>query len=147
MFKKILYPLDLSQASKKIFPYVKEILEKFDAEVHLLYVVHVAQYYANIEMSAPNMLAFEEDIKIGAQKRMEAFISEYFSGVPVRSKILSGKPGEEIVEYTKNNGIDLIIMGHNSTGLERAVLGSVAGHTVKYSPVPVLVISPSLLNQ
>ena len=46
-----------------------------------------------------------------------------------------------------SEGIDLIIMGHSSTSIERAVFGSIAGYVVKYSHVPVLIISPSILAE
>ena len=147
MFNKILFPVDLSKQSAKITPYVREMIEKFDAEVHVIYVVHVTQYYSHIEMAASNVITFESELKVNAEKSMEHFLSEHFSDYSVHSKTLSGKPGDEIVEYAKNNNIDLIIMGHDSTGLERAIFGSVAGYTVKYSPVPVLVISPPILNE
>ena len=62
------------------------------------------------------------------------------------TKILVGRPGDEIIGYVKSEDIDMVIMGHSSTGIERAIFGSVAGFLVKYSPVPVMVISPNLLR-
>jgi len=69
----------------------------------------------------------------------------YFKEFSVQSEILSGRPGPEILRYAKEQGLDLIVMGHSSTGIERAVFGSVAGYVVKYSHIPILLISPSIL--
>jgi len=48
---------------------------------------------------------------------------------------------DNIVHYAKNNKIDLIVMGHKSkSGIERILVGSVAGKVVAYAPCSVLVV-------
>ena len=37
--KKILWPTDFSRISEKALPYVKSLTEKYDAEIHILYVI------------------------------------------------------------------------------------------------------------
>ena len=146
MFKRILFPADLSGASLRVCPYVKEVAKKFDAEIHVIYVVHVSHYYSNIDMSSAYLMDFESQVRKGAEKKFSDFIAENFAGIPVQSRILTGRPHDEIIHYVKSKGIDLIVMGHSSTGIERAIFGSVAAHIVKYSPVPVMVISPDILK-
>ncbi|MFO7963855.1 MAG: universal stress protein [Desulfobacterales bacterium] len=146
MFKKILFPVDLSDASSKVCSYVLEMADRFDSEIHIIYVVHVTNYYSNLDLSAAYIGNFETEIYKGAGKKFKGFIAENFKDRPVKSKILIGRPADEIMAYTRSEKIDLIIMGHSSTGIERAIFGSVAGHAVKYAPVPVLVISPELLR-
>jgi nucleotide-binding universal stress UspA family protein len=146
MFNKILFPVDLSQASLKICPYVKEVAEKFNSEIHIVYVVHVTPYYSNIDMSAAFLVDFESEVKKGAEKKFNEFVSANFPGLRVQSQILTGRPNDEIIGYVKSKEIDLVVMGHSSTGIERAIFGSVAAHVVKYSPVPVLVISPDIIK-
>lgn len=146
MFKKILFPVDLSDASSNICPYVKQIAEKFSAEIHVIHVVHVSHYYSSLGVSAIYIGDFESEVKKGAEKKFSDFVSDHFSNEPIISKIPIGRPDDEIVSYAKSQGIDLIIMGHSSTGIARAIFGSVAGYVVKYSPVPVMVISPDLLK-
>lgn len=146
MFKKILFPIDLSEASSKVTPYVKEIADKFDAEIHIIYVVHVTHYYSNLDISAAYIGNFESEITKGAEKKFQEFLSDSFAKYPIKTKILVGRPGDEIVNYAKAEGMDMVVMGHSSTGIERAIFGSVAGHCVKYSPVPVMVISPNILK-
>ena len=145
-FKKILFPVDLSEASVKIVPYVKETVEKFDAELHVVYIAHVSQYYSSLDMPAAYIGDIESEVRAGAMKKLAGFLEDFFKNRTVQSKILSGRPGTEIVRYAESEGIDSIIMGHSSTGIERAVFGSVAGHVVKYSNSPVMIISPSILG-
>ena len=50
------------------------------------------------------------------------------------------RPAEGIIETTKANGCDLIVMAsHGRRGLSRLVLGSQANEVVTHSTVPVLV--------
>ncbi|WP_245781380.1 universal stress protein [Halopelagius inordinatus] len=57
------------------------------------------------------------------------------------TEIVEGNPHEEIPDYASEYGIDMVIMGtHGRTGLDRAVMRSVAERVVRRSPVPVLTV-------
>jgi nucleotide-binding universal stress UspA family protein len=145
-FKKILFPVDLSPSASQVAEYVAMMVDCFKAEVHLIYVAHVTQYYASIEIPETYMGNFEAELIERAKKQLGRFSDTHFSGRPVKAKILSGRPGDEILRYALEERVDLIVMGHHSVGIERVIFGSVAGHVVKYSPVPVLIVSPHVLN-
>ena len=146
MFKKILFPVDLSPDMKKIVPIVNEMADKFDAEIHCIYSLHVTAYYTHIGMVPAYVSDFESGAREKVALTLDQFVQENFLGKNIKTEILTGRPGDQIVEYAASHTIDLIVMGHSSTGLERAIIGSVAGHVVKYSPVPVLVVSPEVLD-
>jgi nucleotide-binding universal stress UspA family protein len=146
MFNKVLFPVDLSEASAKVCPYVKEVAEKFDAQIHIIYVVHVTHYYSSLDISDAYMGKFETEIFKGAESKLQDFITSHFKDQTVVTKVLVGRPGDEIVNYVKSEAMDMVVMGHSSTGIGRAIFGSVAGFIVKYSPVSVMVISPNLLK-
>jgi nucleotide-binding universal stress UspA family protein len=47
-----------------------------------------------------------------------------------------------ILDYAKDNGVDLIIMtSHGRSGLSRWLMGSVAEKVVRNSQIPVLMVS------
>jgi len=147
MFKKILFPLDLTKNMYRVLPYVTKMAEKFGSEIHCVHSLHVSSYYGNIGMGAAYVGEFEVNAFQEVKIRVEKFISENLKEQKVQMAILNGRPGNKIVDYAQENDIDLIIMGHSTTGIERVVIGSVAAHVVKYSPVPVLVVSPEVLNE
>ncbi|MFO7965823.1 MAG: universal stress protein [Desulfobacterales bacterium] len=146
MFGKILFPVDLSENMYKIQPVVIEMADKFNSEIHCVYCLHVAMYYSHIGLSVAYVADFENQARAEVEKKLKKFTAENFQGRRIHSKILSGRPGDEIVRYIHSENMDLVVMGHSSTGIERALLGSVAAHVVKYSPVPVMVISPGVLK-
>jgi len=141
--KKILFPVDLSEVSPKIAPYVKEVASKFGAEVHLVFVARVLQYFTSIYVPHPSVSNFESEIIKGAEKKLEEFVREHLQGFSPKAKIILGDAAEEILKYVRSEGIDLVIMGtHGRKGLEKIVFGSVAERVVQKSPVPVLTINP-----
>ena len=145
MFKKILFPIDLSKSMNRILPIVTEMADKFGSEIHCVHCLHVSTYLGDMGLGAVYVVDFELSLQQEIKMKLEDFISDNLKGRPVQSAILTGRPGDQLVEYAKEKQIDLVIMGHSTTGIERAIMGSVAGHVVKYSPVPVMVVSPGAL--
>ena len=143
-FKKILFPVDLSESSPKLVPYVTTMAEKFGAEIHLLFVARVFAYFSGIYVPHPSINKFEDEIVEGAKKRLKEFTEEYFSDLPgTKAEVVPGDISEEILKYTGSKGIDLLILGtHGRKGLEKVVFGSVAERVAKTSPVPVLLVNP-----
>jgi nucleotide-binding universal stress UspA family protein len=141
--KKILFPVDLSEVSAKIAPYVKEVASKFGSEVHLVFVARILQHFTSIYVPHPSVRNFEAEIVKGAERKLEEFVEEHFQGVSPKAKVILGDAAEEILNYVLSEGIDLVIMGtHGRKGLEKIVFGSVAERVVKKSSVPVLTINP-----
>ena len=142
-FKKILFPVDLSEVSSKIVPYVREMAVKFEAEVHLLFVARIFRHFTSIYVPHPSIHKFEEELLTGAEKKLQEFTEEYFKDAPCKTKVILGDPAEEVLNYVQSEGIDLVIMGtHGRKGLEHIIFGSVAERVVKQSPVPVLTVNP-----
>lgn len=143
-FKNILFPVDLSESSEKIAPYVQAVAEKFESKIHLLFVARVLDYFASIYVSAPSINAMEKDIIEGAEKRIDEFVDQHFSDYPgTKAVVVSGDAAEQIINYIQSEGIDLVIMGtHGRKGLDKVIFGSVAERIVKTAPVPVMVVNP-----
>ena len=63
------------------------------------------------------------------------------AGVAFEKTVKEGNPGEEIIDFAKDAGISVIVMGSvGRTGLDKFLLGSVAEKVVRNSKVPVLTV-------
>jgi nucleotide-binding universal stress UspA family protein len=146
-FKKILFPVDLSDASPKVVPFVTTMAEKFNARVHLLFVARVLQHYAAMYVPDPSISRFEHEVLEGAEKRLYEFKETHFKEFgETEVDVLLGEVAEEITRFAAEKKIDLIIMGtHGRKGIDKVVFGSVADRVVKTSPVPVMVVNPYAL--
>lgn len=58
----------------------------------------------------------------------------------VEAKTIVGHPGGSIVDYAKDNGVDLIVIASHKPGLQDFFLGSTAARVVRYSQCPVHVL-------
>ena len=143
-FKKILFPVDLSEASVKIVPFLKSLANRYDARVHLLFVARVFDYFTSMYVPHPSVSQFEKEVLEGAEKRLYEFADENFKDLPgTKTQVVAGDPSEEILGYIAAHGIDLVVMGtHGRKGLDKVIFGSVAERVVKSSPVPVMVVNP-----
>ena len=143
-FKKILFPVDLSEASPEIVPWVIMTATKFEAEIHLLFVARSLQYFSSVYVPVVSIETFEQEIIRGAESGIEEFANKYFEGfLTPRTRVVLGDAAEEIVRYVESQDVDLVIIGtHGRKGLERILFGSVAERVIKMSPVPVMSINP-----
>ena len=143
LFKKILFPVDLSHASPQIAPYVSEVATMFEAEVHLLFVVRVFEHFASLHLPDATIKSIEAEVARRGEEKLREFMEAFFMTDSCKVKVAFGDPAGEILKYVELEGIDLIIIGtHGKKGIERALFGSVANRIVKKSPVPVLTVNP-----
>jgi len=142
--RKILFPVDLSEVSPKIAPWVLNFAKKFDAEIHLLFVARNLEYFSSVYVPAVSISNLEAEIIKGAETKIEEFSESYFKGYRAcKTRVVVGDAAEEILKYAETEKINLIIIGtHGRKGLEHVFFGSVAENVVKKSPVPVLTINP-----
>ena len=143
--KTILFPVDFTESSRKVLPYVRLFAEKFGARLHLIHVIRGAEEFAGFEMGAAWFSTFEKELMDGAAKAMERFVEEDLgaAGESVETNISMGDVVEEILAYAKKCQADLIILGtHGRKGLEKIMFGSVAEGVVKGASCPVLTVNP-----
>ncbi|HDJ38409.1 MAG TPA: universal stress protein [Methanosarcinales archaeon] len=140
LYKNILIATDGSDNTRKAIRYGIELARLTGADVHAIYILD-AGAFASLPMDAAWEGMYELLRTEGktALKSIEDLGRE--AGVTVESVTLDGHPAHEIVEYAKENEIDLIVMGTlGKTGLDRILLGSVATTVIHTSPIPVMVV-------
>jgi nucleotide-binding universal stress UspA family protein len=141
-FKKILWPTDFSGSAEKALPYVRSLTEKYNTEIHVLYVIediaHHKSWYGDFEQSRiEKILKWEEKT---ATQRLDQVCASYLEGCPLYIKhIAVGDPAREILKLVDKEKVDAIVIatrgaqGHFN-------FGSVAEKIVKNAPVPVITI-------
>jgi nucleotide-binding universal stress UspA family protein len=143
-FKRILFPVDLSESSDKMIPYVQAVAKKFDSKIYILFAARVFEYFSSMYVPYPSISRFENEVIAGAEKRLYEFVDEHFGEYAnTRAVVMAGDASEEIINYIEEHHIDLVIMGtHGRKGMDKILFGSVAERVLKTSPVPVMVVNP-----
>ena len=140
--KKILWPTDFSNSAEKALPYVTSLTQKYQAEIHVLYViediVHHKSWYGDFDRSHVDKLMEWADKS--ASKRLEQVCEKYLDGCPLYIKHISvGDPAQEILKLIDSEKMDMVVMAsHGEKGHYR--FGSVAEKVVKNSPSPVTTV-------
>lgn len=83
-----------------------------------------------------------DELKESAEKRMSGFTAEHQKTLgKVTTRILVGRPAEEVVNYAKEQQASLIIMTtHGYSGVRHALLGSTTEAVLRHGGCPVLSI-------
>ncbi|MEX2352619.1 MAG: universal stress protein, partial [Gammaproteobacteria bacterium] len=129
----------------KALKYACSLAIQFNAELHLINVIHDAGLAVPpVPVSLPP--DYYEKQKQYAIEQLGRLPDEVLShtGSVIRN-VCEGQPFVEIIRYAKENGIDMIVMGtHGHTGLKHLVLGSVAENVVRKAHCPVLTVHPEV---
>ena len=128
--KKVLFTTDGTECSLSVIKEIISDIELSDKEVHICMV-----------NEDPNLLFLEGTLDtnwlLDIQKQQYMYASNAIEsikkiiesrGIEVnQSTILTGIPAQEIINYAKNNEIDLIILGsRNKSKMDRFLMGSVS---------------------
>lgn len=137
MYNKILLPTDGSEDAEVAVEHALSIAEKYDAEFYVLYVADVR--VDSTTNMWPNMLEELEEVGEEAARKIAEQAEE--ADLEAFAEVVRGIPHNEINKYSRENSIDLIVMGtRGRTGVDRILLGSVTEKIIRTSETPVLTV-------
>lgn len=133
-FEKILFPTDFSHTGDAALTMATALARDTGA---MLYIVHVQEppayygggemYYGMLDPTAHELIKLLEDVKPNDPS------------VRYEHRMLTGDPAGALVDFAKQENIDLIVLGtHGRSGLSRLLMGSVAEAVVRRAECPVL---------
>lgn len=140
--RQIIVPVDFQSYTDEIVEFAIGIANKLAAKVTFFHVVESVEYYFDF---IPTYLTLnDEETLAHAQKKMSDLIEKSKkTWMGCTGKVSSGDVVDTILEYTQDEGMDMIIMGtHGARGIEKILLGSVADRVIKRAPCPTLVFKP-----
>jgi nucleotide-binding universal stress UspA family protein len=143
VLKNVLVPTDFGEASDAALTYGRDLARTFGARLHVLHVVdNIAVRLAN-EASIAVLPELQNQVEENARKRIEALVTADDKATLNANPcvFVSHGPAETIVQYAKDHGIDLIVMGtHGRRALAHVLMGSVAERVVRTASCPVLTV-------
>jgi nucleotide-binding universal stress UspA family protein len=159
---KVLIPLDGSAFSRQVVPYVLQVLHPGVHALTLLRVTDAPEGHVPMpsrplvldgwiigeespsdeppiyqSQMVPGAVAnLEEELLVDARALAEA-------GFEVHAEVRFGHAAKEIIDLVREQGFLLVVMAtHGRSGVERVVLGSVAGAVLRHLHVPVMMVRP-----
>lgn len=140
--RRILCPVDWSDASAGALQAAAALAKRFDASLTLLHV-DVVPGSAIPEALLATPLELSRDLSAPGDRPLPSWraLAERLGAPRVEALRSVGTPAEEVVALARRDGHDLIVMGtHGRTGLGHLVLGSVAERVVRHAHCPVLTV-------
>ena len=145
-YKKILVTLDGSALAETALPHAQALAQQSGAELILLRVVpHITDElvavdtlpleFTHLEVQQQKLI---DEAPLALQGVTQALAAQNLNVQPV---VVVGHTADKIVDYAIAHSVDLIVMStHGRTGIQRWLLGSVAGKVSTVAPCPVLLV-------
>ncbi|GAA0285149.1 universal stress protein [Halobacterium noricense] len=139
MYSTILVPTDGSEGASEAVGVGLALAERFDAEVHALYVVDERFVATEFDLVVEEAHAEAERALDHAGRQCED------GGIIVEKHLRTGLPHEEILDAAGDYDADLVVMGkHGRSGLDRFLsVGSVTERVVRRAEVQVTTVPVS----
>ena len=138
---RILCPLDFSEFSRSGLGLAADLARQFNSTIVLAHVVDARFDYP--EWTAQVAMNTSEQLAKSAEENLKS-VAEGMEGLETEIVVTKGIPHRILIEKTKENDIDLVIIAtHGRKGLAHALLGSVTEKVVRSAGCPVLTIRPS----
>jgi nucleotide-binding universal stress UspA family protein len=139
---KILHPTDFSECAAKAQAMAVDLAGKLSGEIVLLQVLVETPLYGESVLNMAKVRSIYDAQRKWAEEALEARADDLRRrGLKASWRAQVGVPFEEIVKIAQEERADMIVMGtHGRSGLNRALLGSVAERVVRLAPCPVLTV-------
>ena len=138
--KSILFPTDFSEGSAQALEYAIDMATRYGAKLSVIHVIYDVVRATGWYVPHASVGEMYKDLEKSAQKELDAFgVKELSALKDIERSVLLGVPHEEILNFAKQEKVDMIIMGtHGRKGLDRILFGSTASQVVRFAPCPVL---------
>ncbi|MEQ9259954.1 MAG: universal stress protein [Roseovarius sp.] len=112
---------------------VAQALAGKPGKITLLHVVEQVPSYA--------ISYVPQDFLVETRKAVTAELAEMAARLPdCDFAVVDGHAGRTIVDWAKENGVDLIVIASHRPGMQDLLLGSTAGQVVRHAPCAVHVV-------
>jgi nucleotide-binding universal stress UspA family protein len=143
MFKRILLPLDGSAMSEQALPIAVNHVKCFKSELFLFRVINpLTKSYRTGMATISAIERTEEQLREMANDYLEKIATGLREdGLEVSVVTRIGVPYKEIIGYSEQNSIDLVVMcTRGESGFTRWLLGSNTDHVIRGTRIPVFVV-------
>ena len=140
MFSKILVPVDGSNNSYKALEAALVLSEKLGSKIS---VVNVMEQVPITHIESEKLLS---ELLEAYKKENQEILSKcsdiaHQKGITIKTVLLQGNPAPVILDYSKKENFDLVIMGSRGMGkFKELILGSVSSKIVHHSPCAIMII-------
>ncbi|MGX7205880.1 universal stress protein [Enterococcus pingfangensis] len=136
-YKNILVPVDESNQSYDALKEAVSIAHRNNAHLYILTVTDMSIATVNARL----IQFIQEDGEERAQRTFDKAAQIIPDKISYTTRKIEGTPKVNIVQFAKENEIDLIVMGATGkNAVERVLIGSTTSFVVAHAPCNVMVV-------
>lgn len=143
--ERIVVPLDGSETSLAVLPYVEELAAALGADLVLYNGVPPLDIYPGTETSGGRVGDLVDELLVQGREFLARVASEIEARGEVKAQtvVTLGYPVDEVTRVADEVDAGLVAMAtHGRSGVDRWVMGSVADGLVRRSSLPCLLLRP-----
>lgn len=165
--RHVLVPTDFSASAAVALEYAVTLCEQFGARLTLLHVTNQAKVEEELKgldslaylfratdeldpQAPPAMPTMNWDrlSDVAMRKLSDAIRPEWKGRVEIETACRTGYPSQTIIQFARESGVDLIVMGTQGRGrTAQFVMGSVTQNVIREAECPVLTIKASAAHR
>ena len=137
--------VDYNPTAQKVVEEGYNLAKMLKAEMCILHIMNNVQYYG---IQYPSFMGFEAmnlGYDVEMHDRMRTTAKEFLNSIvkhlkddAIHTHIVEGDVADNILEYAKEWGADIIVMGtHSHSMLEKMLMGTVASSVLERTSIPV----------
>lgn len=146
LFSRIIVPLDGSEKSTGVLPFVEALITKIPSQIYIIRVMEGGRHIHTI--GGLDYIRFEDRDVNAAQKRAKNYLDNICHNLcgttgEVSYEVRTGDAAKEIMKYANEKEGSLIIMSsHGHSSVETWVMGSVTSKITEVSQQSIWLIPP-----
>lgn len=136
--RRILIPVDFSDKCGGAARYAKTLASRFHSQLTLLHVFCPFHMEYRVVLASAGIADLGARNLARAKQQLDAFLTDELQGLEVARVLVEGDPAPCIVEHSRSEKVDLIVMPTHGYGpFRRFLLGSVVAKVLHDADCPV----------
>jgi len=141
MYERILVATDGSDNAQRATDQALDLARQYGAELHAVYVIETRTGYDNAIVDPDTV---RQNLRADGEAALATVVTKGEPEVSVVTSIREGVPHEELLSYSADEGIDLVVMGAKGrSAFKTILLGSTTEALLRADRVPILVVNSS----
>lgn len=144
-YKRVLIPVDFSEACRYSLKFGIELADRFEAKVGFVHVIEPVLNHEALMSGHTSPMQMDTQTEFRSRAALKQFAGDLLPE-DYEFYLMSGVTHQEIIITIEKSESDLIVVANKGwSPIERFLLGSTTEKLIRKSPVPVLVVrNPSL---
>jgi nucleotide-binding universal stress UspA family protein len=139
--RNILFATDFEASASRALPFAVALADRYGARFYAAHVIPPGAY----ALAPPESIALTlEELQAHASRALNQIIDPLRQHGQCCGTLLGcGDVPDVLMEFVRNHGVDLVVVGTSSRGgLGKVLLGSTAEEIIRVAPCPVLTVGP-----